>query len=338
MLESVPEVFRFFGFTTVKLSLLSNPIPLGLVRNFETLLLSFERERELFVPRCIQAARKETEESLTRNLVRGIYSSVEKRKRGKKKGKKEGEKIMLMPASLTRSRSREFLAGAASEPLQPRSLPIQRTLVKKHMYYPRGEIPTLFPIVHLFHSKPSHNFFSRWRNRTRGDVMTFFPERNYLDDRSPFLSKPISYFFATRFGYRSPLIVSIIRFDSLLLDAQFIPRLYRKMCPFTIKRVSSESIAVGTWQSVGNMSYLQVSLRLICFRYYVDNPPDAVPAHARVGGFSNLKRSARKKYLLGGPKNSILLDESFVFLFFSRISSYPLFVITIFFFHNRFTK
>lgn len=122
---------------------------------------------------------------------------------------------MLMPASLTRSRSREFLAGAASEPLQPRSLPIQRTLVKKHMYYPRGEIPTLFPIVHLFHSKPSHNFFSRWRNRTRGDVMTFFPERNYLDDRPPFLSKPISYFFATRFGYRSPLIVSIIRFDSL---------------------------------------------------------------------------------------------------------------------------
>lgn len=197
---------------------------------------------------------------------------------------------MLMPASLTRSRSREFLASAASEPLQPRSLRIQPTLVKKHMYYPRREIPTLFPIVHLFHSKPLQ-FLLSMQNRTR-DVMTFFPERNYLKivPTIHFCRNSISYSLAPIASWL--LIDNLIRFSSLDATMSNLFLDCRKMCPFTIKRVSSESIAVGTWQSVGNMSYFQVSLRLICFRYHVDNLSDAVPTRAWV--FSNLKRSARE--------------------------------------------
>lgn len=153
---------------------------------------------------------------------------------------------MLMPASLTRSRSREFLASA-SEPLQPRSLRIQSTLAKKHMYYPYVEkYRRCFPSSICSTLSP-RNFFSRCRiEHGRND---FLSRTKLLQHRSndPFLSKPIWYSCTSALDPPPPpLIVSIISFDTLLWTMSNLFLHYRKMCPFTIKRVSSESIAVGT--------------------------------------------------------------------------------------------
>lgn len=134
-----------------------------------------------------------------------------------------------MPASLTRSRSREFLA---SEPLQPRLLRIQPRLVKKHMYYPRREIPTLFPIVH---SKPSQFLLSMQNRNT--DVMTFFPLPNYFNTRSnhPFFSIYLLFgILAPRVSIVLPLpTIDSIPFSSLRVTTTsnlFLD--HRKMCLF----------------------------------------------------------------------------------------------------------
>lgn len=134
---------------------------------------------------------------------------------------------MLMPASLTRSRSREFLASA-SEPLQPRSLRIQPTLAKKHMYYPYVEkYRRCFPSSICSTLSP-RNFFSRCR--IEHGLNDFLSRTKLLQHRSndPFLSKPIWYSCTSALDPPPYRIDNFIRYSSLD-NEQFIPPLSKNV-------------------------------------------------------------------------------------------------------------